>query len=237
MKKILSASPVILCILYAFLPVCKLLGFIFGYNFVFNSYPISIIILSSINIIVLELLFSLKISLNNVQTKFSTFVMPLSAINGLVYIFESNWKATILFVLICCGCSIILFVKFTHPIKIKIITVFLSAILLILLLFCSFVDFIFENFGANTVVKSVASPQNTYTAVVIDSDQGALGGDTLVDVYYNGKSINLIFCKFSKSPIRVYTGGWGEFEQMQISWENEYTLIINGKKYYVDYIN
>ena len=61
-----------------------------------------------------------------------------------------------------------------------------------------------------------------------------MGGATLVDVKItNNKSINLLICEFSKSPIRVYAGDWGEFINMQISWKDENALIINNKEYYI----
>jgi hypothetical protein len=84
------------------------------------------------------------------------------------------------------------------------------------------------------VVKSVTSPQNVYVAEVIDSDQGALGGDTFVTVQNLSKTINLFVVKFSKAPVSIYSGEWGEFKNMQIQWEDEHRLTINGKEYYID---
>jgi len=85
----------------------------------------------------------------------------------------------------------------------------------------------------NIVVKSLVSPQSTYTAEVVDSDQGALGGAAYVDVQQNNKSINLLLCEFSKAPVRVYSGEWEQLENMQISWKDDNTLVIDGKEYYI----
>ena len=41
---------------------------------------------------------------------------------------------------------------------------------------------LFSNFGHTEVLKTLASPSETFEARVIDVDQGALGGNTLVDV-------------------------------------------------------
>jgi len=230
----MSMFPMVICILYAFLPICKIIAAIGGYDFVLNNYLISIIVLALISIVAVVSLNILKISLSKTQAIFSALMLPLSAINGLFYIYESNWKLTIIFVLICCGCSIVMLAKFSSPFILKIVSAVLSILLIVLLLFFAFIDFIFEDFGFNTVMKSVASPQNTYTVDVIDNDQGGLGGATLVDVNYNNRSVNLFYCKLSKSPIRIYTGKWGEFENMQISWKDEHNLIINDIKYYID---
>lgn len=63
--------------------------------------------------------------------------------------------------------------------------------------FFDFIALIFGNIGQNTVVQTVESPSGKYYAQVIDSDQGALGGDTLVDVYEKSK-INAILFKIEK---------------------------------------
>lgn len=230
MKRILAASPMIICILYIFLPLCKAIGSIFGYDFVLNSYLVSIMVLASISIVVTVILLFARIPLSKVNTVFSTLLLPLSAINGLLFVLH-DWK-TSLFALACCGCSAVIFKEFGCPGALKKVTAVLSALVILLLVLLSFVIFVFSDFGSCTVVRSVASPQNTYVAEVIDVDQGALGGDTLVNVQTNIKTINLLIGKFSKAAIHVYRGEWGEFEDMQIGWKDERTLIINGKEYY-----
>lgn len=85
--------------------------------------------------------------------------------------------------------------------------------------------------GRNSVVQTLPSPGGTYYAEVIDSDQGALGGDTLVEVHEPQKRVNLLLIELRKDPQRVYWGDWGEFKTMKISWESEQVLVINGKPY------
>ncbi len=176
----------------------------------------------------------LKISLNKTHEVFSALLLPMSAINGLFFIFYSDWKATLAFALICCGCSIALLFKFAYPIALKITSAILSILLILFLVFFAYIYLTIQDFGCHTVVKSITSPENTYIAEVIASDQGALGGDTLVDVRNNSKPINLLICNISKSPIRVYSGHWGEFENMKISWKDEHTLLINSKEYFIN---
>ena len=96
--------------------------------------------------------------------------------------------------------------------------------------FISFIFLIFGNIGQNTVVQTVESPSGKYYAQVIDSDLGALGGDTLVDVYEKS-GINAILFKIEKKPQRVYFGEWGEFNNMQIYWKDDECLIINSTEY------
>jgi hypothetical protein len=121
-------------------------------------------------------------------------------------------------------------VKYGKPLAIKIATLVLFVQLLLLVLFFSFMIFIFGNIGQNTVVQTVESPSGKYYAQIIDSDQGALGGDTLVNVYEK-KCIDVFLFKIEKKPQNVYFGNWGEFNTMKIHWKNDNCLIINGKEY------
>lgn len=88
--------------------------------------------------------------------------------------------------------------------------------------------------GRNRVVQSLPSPGGNYCAQVIDSDQGALGGDTIVEIYESRKQVNLLLIKLQKNPQLVYLGNWGEFENMNLRWETEQVLLINGRSYEVE---
>ena len=55
---------------------------------------------------------------------------------------------------------------------------------LIVFLVCILGPFVavFKDFGKKTVVQTIPSPSGKYYAQVIDDDQGALGGNTIVEV-------------------------------------------------------
>ena len=88
-----------------------------------------------------------------------------------------------------------------------------------------FILLVFGSIGENTVVQTLPSPDGTYEARVIDVDQGALGGNTVVEVERNG---------FLTWPKQIYIGDWSEWKTMQIQWKDEHTLMINGKVYRVE---
>ena len=90
----------------------------------------------------------------------------------------------------------------------------------------------FGNIGVNTVVQTVASPEGGFYAEIIDNDQGALGGNTYV-VVHEDHAINAVFFKIEKKPKYVYTGRWGEFQNMQLYWRSEDCLVINDIEYEV----
>ena len=85
-------------------------------------------------------------------------------------------------------------------------------------------------FGETTVVKELPSPDNTRYVQVIDSDQGALGGDTIVCLYEK-KGVDLLILSITKKPEIIYIGNWGEFREMDIYWEDDSSLVINSFEY------
>ena len=77
----------------------------------------------------------------------------------------------------------------------------------------------------NTVVQTLESLDGTYVAQVISSDQGAMGGSTLVEVYPEGKP---------RQKQRVYMGQWGEHCALDIYWKTDTCLVINGVEYPIE---
>ena len=81
--------------------------------------------------------------------------------------------------------------------------------------------FLIAHFGANTVIDQQYSPNGVYRIVAIDSDHGALGGDTYVD-------LEKIYFGIFKSNIKtLYHGHWGE--KPEIKWVDNSIVKIDGK--------
>lgn len=77
------------------------------------------------------------------------------------------------------------------------------------------------DFGANTVIDRQYSPNGIYSAVTIDSDQGALGGDTYI-------KLERIYYGILKKDIKtLYQGHWGE--KPTVIWSDKNTVNINGR--------
>ncbi len=81
----------------------------------------------------------------------------------------------------------------------------------------------------DSIITEIDSPDHKYTAIVISSDQGALGGDTLVNIEFNSKKRNSLLAEIKKDPKTIYSGDWGEHETLDIQWLGENILSINGK--------
>ena len=156
-------------------------------------------------------------------------IAPLSMINAFFYIFECNTIFVAKCVFISSLCCCFLTVKHGKPLALKIVALVLSALMVIPIGLFSFI-ILFFNLCQNTVVQTVESPNRIYYAEVVDSNQGALGGDTFVYVYKRS-GINAIIFKIEKSPQRVYWGDWGAFENMEIYWRDDSCLVIDSIEY------
>ena len=234
MKRAISILMCVLFVLTILYPVGVILTTFFGYTFKLisvSAFAIGIAALS-ICVVILDLIFKNTIESKPMLTLL-TIIAPLSLLNAVFYIFKDPQIWVIANVFSSAGCSCYLTIKYGKPLALKITALVLSALMVSPIGFFSFFALIFGNIGQNTIVKTVESPNGKYYAQVIDSDQGALGGDTLVDVYEKNK-INAIFFKIEKKPQRVYFGDWGEFENMQIHWKDDNCLVINSVEYEIE---
>lgn len=220
-----------LTILY---PAGAIITACFGYSFELisvSAFAIVIVALS-VCIVVLDLIFKSIYEHKTIRILLA-IITPLSLINAVLYIFKTPQIGVIASTFISAGCCCYLTVKYGKPLSLKIGTLVLSALMILPVGYFSFLLLIFSNIGQNTVVQTVESPSGKYYAQVIDSDQGALGGDTIVDVFEKS-GIHAILFKIEKKPQRVYLGDWGEFEDMQIHWKNDHCLVINSVEYKIE---
>lgn len=156
--------------------------------------------------------------------------LPLSLVYSMVMLWHAEWKLVLSQLLICVACCIYMgrlsagktwFARMCRLIFFLILPPFL------LLLFGSVV---LSDFGSTRIIESLPSPEGRYEAQLIDVDEGALGGSTIVDVRAPDAVIDIGVA--SAEPVkRIYRTGWGAFETMQISWKDEYTLLIDGQAY------
>ncbi len=151
----------------------------------------------------------------------------LSEINLIFYMWESGSVLETALSAIWIVSSFILLFGLSKSKALKITSTVLSVLLLIPIAFMVLTYFTIGKIGQDTVVNTVVSPEGTHWAEVIASSQGALGGDTVVQVYHEHDRVNLVVCEFQKVE-RVYIGEWGAHNNMEITWESEQELTING---------
>ena len=234
MKKAIS---ILICLLFSLTmlyPAGVIITACFGYSFELisvSAFAIAIAVLS-VCIVILDLVFKNQLESKTVQI-LPAIITPLSLINAVFYIFECPQIWVIASVLLSAGCCCYLTVKYGKPLTLKVVTLVLSALMILPIGFFSFISLLFGNIGQNAVVQTVESPSGKYYAQVIDSDQGALGGDTIVQVRHK-EEFNALLFKITKKPQRVYLGDWGEFETLKIYWVDDKHITINGKTYEIE---
>ena len=233
-KKAFAGLTCLLFVLTVLYPTGVFLSACFGYQFEpvsFTAFAVLIAVLSVCSV-ALDLTFRIRQVAKATQILWA-IITPLSLVNAVFLIlgYSRNW--IIASALLSAGCCFFLAVEHGKPLVLKIVALALTGLMVLPIGYLSFFAMLLVNFVKNTVVKTVESPSGKYYAQVIDSDQGALGGDTQVKVYEN-KNINLLLFKIEKKPQSVYFGDWGEFRTMQIYWAGEGCLIINSVSHYIE---
>lgn len=234
MKKAISNLMCLLFSLTILYPAGVIISACLGYSFELISVSAFAIAIAALSVWVVVLDLNCRNTLENDTIRILlAIITPLSLINAVFYIFKCPQIWVIVSVLLSAGCCCYLTVKCGKPLALKVVALVLSALMILPIGFFSLITLIFGNIGQNTVVQTVESPSGKYYAQVIDSDQGALGGDALVDVYKKS-GINLILFKIEKKPQRVYFGEWGEYKNMQIHWKDDNCLVINSVEYKIE---
>lgn len=226
-----------MCLLFVmtiFFPIGTILSACFGYTFeLINISGFAVIIaVLSVCTVILDFIFKNLIESKVIQILLAV-IPPLSLFNAVFYMFVCSRICVIASVFISAVCCCFLAVRQGKPLALKNAALVLFAIMILPTGFFGGIVLLFGNIGQNTVVQTVESPNGKKYAQVVDSDQGALGGDTLVDVYEKSR-INALLFKMEKQPQRVYSGDWGEFKNMQIHWEDDNCLVINSVAYEIE---
>ena len=220
--------PFVLLFFVSFIPMLTLVCYCFGYSVYLTKFRLISIIYALAFIAVGVLIFK-----KNVVCKALVFLPVLSLVNLTVCAFKSSSAVVLVCLCACFICSTVLAVKNCSSLKTKTLSAVTSALSAVPVIVVALAVVLFADFGKNTVVKKINSPGNNFCAEIIDSDQGALGGNTVVYVHKNGE-LNLIFLTISKTPQRVYIGEWKEYESMLIFWKNESCLLINSEEYNIE---
>lgn len=234
MKK---AQAVLVCLLFLLTLLYPMGLFIanrFDYRFELISISGFAIVIEIISVCAVVLAIRYKTEMDSKTARIlSAIITPFSLINAMIYIVKGFDFLTVQGVFVSLGCCFYLAYKYGRPIFLRIISWTLAVIMIFPLYYVCFFAFIFHDFGSITVVQSVESPDGKYQAEIIDSDQGALGGNTEV-VVRERIVINAIVFRIEKQPKTVYFGRWGEFKNMEMHWKDSDTLIINSKEYHIN---
>ncbi len=218
--------------------VLSLLNFIVfkcGYLYRPKNYTV-FFVLYSVMMIGLLLLSILK---KSPSLKITANFMPLSALLYLISLFfvldlkiDHMSYGHITFIAISAVTvipSLILFFKYASVKWLKIVTVIIMLPIAAALGLIIALKVMIPDFGAVETVQSVDSPNNTYTAVLISCDEGALGGDKRVEVRDTTKDIHLLLGNLNKVSKIIWQGSWGS--EPSLRWDDDTHLLIDGNAY------
>ncbi|MBQ6893208.1 MAG: hypothetical protein IJN48_03290 [Clostridia bacterium] len=141
---------------------------------------------------------------------------------------EDTFYFCLLFVILMTSSIVVFFVHFNN-FWIQICISIVLIVFEVFLAYIMFISFLLSNFGENTIVQTVYSPDNIYSAYVLSSDQGGLGGSTHVYVRRIDKDIKLLTGTFITNADELWIGNWGE--EPTVFWIDENNVSVNGKEY------
>lgn len=215
-----------LLLLHGFVPVCYGITRAIGWEFLVNS---ELPFFLGMTILTTTVVVRLKGSQE--PSVLAVILYPVSILNGLVCLWITKSLMGIPCVAVWVICCHTLFRELAPENfwrkLVSVVSGFLVAALVAMSGLTAFVGVM----SRTTVVQEAESPEGTYTAQLIDADYGATGGDTLVKVWDNSRTVNLGLVRIAPEHQEVYRGNWGEFMDMTLSWQEDNILLINEKAY------
>lgn len=231
MKKLSSITCIVLTFLYLLLPVTVITTGFLGYDAVFNPLFLSLFT-ALMSLFFTVIIYVKKIYSANKAEKVISFSLPILAVVNLFFYIPFNGEPFVLISIIAnIICSVILLFNFISNMAVRLTVVGICAGLFILYLWALMIVALFSGIAVETPVKTIPSPNEEYSAVVISRDEGALGGSTYVEISQNNSEIKIFPFKFQKKPNRIYAGDYGAHENLVIYWKDDNCVVISGKEY------
>ena len=206
-------------------PVCKFTALANAWEFFLFSEPVFLLLLAATTVGLTVALCRLE---DTVPSRLSHWLFLVTVIGGLFCLWGTRTLVAAPCALCCCVCAGVLFHKFSKKGAGRVFMLMLTVVLSFALILSGAADLFAEVMSNVTVMREVPSPNGTFTAKVIDADYGATGGDTLVRVYDNSKTVNILLGSFTPKSELGYRGEWGRWDELEVSWLDDHILILNG---------
>ena len=241
-KKLFMHAPVILGILFLKLGIFYLLVESYEYTFV----PSNAIALNSFTAAIIVFLVFIGIKHRKEKTKTSVIFSAVVPLLAIFFIISKGVASDIdgihlyivysAFSYIALICSMITFFVNGRgkivKIGLGIIYYFIMIITFLILFIMSFLHILtFE--PQVTVMQSEMSPNFVYLAKIVESNSGAVGGATRVEVTRQKRDINLLIGKVQKNSITIYADELDVFSTMTLQWKTDEILYINEDEYII----
>lgn len=222
--RLLRFLPPAMLVLHLFLPLCRLLAQLVEMEFILY-HPLIYQIVVTVVFLAVTVALVIKDVPGNLLF---LLLVPAAMFDGAAW-FRTG-ELSVLLALVNTVCALVLAFRCTGWGKAVVAALCIPMMLILMAAGC--IKLWVGGLSGETVVYELESPSGERIVRVISSNQGAMGGSTVVEVQRQFRQEVLIGA-FIYSPQQVYVGDWGEFEQMNIQWRDEHTLNINGKYYAV----
>ena len=229
--------PAIFCVIFLFYPFCTFLAEGTGYRFSLYHDVLTSFVTAVLFACATAGMLLCKIEIRGMNRVFVPLLLPISCFCEIVFYFRTDQSARgvmLALAILSCVCAVVLFVKFPGFFAVKITGGVLTFLIFILVCCLLLINGIFGNLSSDTVIRAVKSPDGVYLAEVVRSEQGALGGNTFVNVTKPGAAVPILVGEFTMRPYQVYSGEYDEYVHMDIAWEDNTTLRINGEAYIIE---
>lgn len=236
--KVKSGYNAVIGALFIALTLINLFIYKSGYTYRPKSYLLFIILVFGVVAGITVLAVKLKQYANKASEIFACMMPMLSLLFAFSLIFSFdlcvNYKTydviyyELMFAFLMSSSFIIFFV-YAEKMWLKICAAIVCAVIAVIFGFMFFTSLLFANFGVSTVLQDIQSPDRTYSAVVISSDDGALGGDNAVYVRNIQRDIPLLIGNLNSQRKQIWIGDWGNVPTLE--WADGNSLLINDKKY------
>lgn len=236
--KVKSKYNIFIGVLFIALTLINLFIYKSGYTYRPKNYVFFIIIFFAIIAGATLLSIKLKKYANKIS-KIFVCIMPILSllyVASLMFSFDLsvNYKTyaivyyELMFAFLMISSFIMFFVYSTNK-WLKICAGIVGAVIASIFVFIFFISLIFANFGESNILQDIHSPNNTYSAVAISLDEGALGGDNVVYVRNIQKDINLLIGNLNSQRQQIWMGDWSDVPTLE--WADDNNLLINNKEY------
>ena len=220
--------------IHALIPFCLLFSNLFGFAFSLSGYTLFSVICVSFSVLTLVVVFlKTELFLGKMFSRLFGLSLPLCTVEWLFFLTKGDFPYVIACVLVAFVCVVAVNVKLVKSKNAKIIISLSSAASFLFVTFFSVLFMFMGSIGASTVLDTIQSPDGVYYADIIDVDQGAFGGNTVVEVSKKRKADILIF-RFEEKGKQMYIGEWNEYDDMEIFWKQNDCLVINSEEYTVN---
>ncbi|MBP3602613.1 MAG: hypothetical protein J6J79_00530 [Lachnospiraceae bacterium] len=235
MKKMFGYGPVWLSILFGAIPYVAIqadsAGFTFELYYPLATYAVLVVL----ELVIFAGIKYYKVELGELTKIFTVVFLLVSVVSvGCYGTLLKKWDySSVVFILLVATSVISAAVVMFHELPGKVVkiafaitTLVVGAVVWLFL----FMSLFFGNIADAKVMYSRESPEGKYIAEVIDDDQGALGGYTIVQVKRK-ESFSFFLGRIYKDPVFLCRKGWGKWDKIEFEWVDEDTLLIDGTEY------